>query len=256
MPDEKLPLGAGEDGAAQVVVLGQLLPRVGHLGEHRERHRVLALRAVHRDDHHRAARSTSIWATGSSSCRGRRDTGRRDTVRRDTGSTRYGVDGQAWSLPGSGLRHKQPATSRGDHEILGFHVVLATRALRAARPKAADDAGIDGLLMSDHIFYPKDLSTPYPYSKDGSPIWPPDTPWPDNWVMIGAMAAVTTRIQFGTAVYIAPVRRPVHGGQAGGNSRSRVGEPGQPRSRCGLDARRVRGRPARSTPTAGSASTR
>jgi probable F420-dependent oxidoreductase len=72
--------------------------------------------------------------------------------------------------------------------------------------RAADDAGIDGLLMSDHIFYPKDLTTPYPYSKDGTPIWPPDTPWPDNWVMIGAMAAVTTRIQFGTAVYIAPAR--------------------------------------------------
>jgi probable F420-dependent oxidoreductase len=60
--------------------------------------------------------------------------------------------------------------------------------------------------MSDHVFYPKDLSTPYPYSADGTPIWPPDTPWPDNWVMIGAMAAATSRIEFGTAVYIAPAR--------------------------------------------------
>ena len=60
--------------------------------------------------------------------------------------------------------------------------------------------------MSDHIFYPRDLSTPYPYSPDGTPIWPPETAWPDNWVTIGAMAAVTERLQFGTSVYIAPAR--------------------------------------------------
>lgn len=72
--------------------------------------------------------------------------------------------------------------------------------------RAADDAGIDGMLMSDHVFYPKVLSSPYPYSPDGSPIWPPETAWPDNWVTIGAMAAVTTRIQFATSIFIAPSR--------------------------------------------------
>jgi probable F420-dependent oxidoreductase len=72
--------------------------------------------------------------------------------------------------------------------------------------RAAEDAGIDGILMSDHIFYPKDLATPYPYSADGSPIWPPDTAWPDNWVTIGAMAGATERIRFATSVYIAPAR--------------------------------------------------
>jgi probable F420-dependent oxidoreductase len=72
--------------------------------------------------------------------------------------------------------------------------------------KAADDAGVHGILMSDHIFYPKDLSTPYPYSADGTPIWPPDTAWPDNWVTIGAMAGATERIHFATSVYIAPAR--------------------------------------------------
>jgi len=72
--------------------------------------------------------------------------------------------------------------------------------------KAADDAGVHGILMSDHLFYPQSLQSSYPYSGDGSPIWSPDTPWPDNWVTIGAMAAVTTRILFGTSVYIAPAR--------------------------------------------------
>jgi probable F420-dependent oxidoreductase len=72
--------------------------------------------------------------------------------------------------------------------------------------KAADEAGVHGIMMSDHIFYPRDLATPYPYSADGKPIWPPETAWPDNWVTIGAMAAVTERLHFGTSVYIAPAR--------------------------------------------------
>jgi probable F420-dependent oxidoreductase len=72
--------------------------------------------------------------------------------------------------------------------------------------QAADEAGVHGIVMSDHIFYPRDLSSPYPYSADGTPIWPPETAWPDNWVTIGAMAAVTERLRFGTSVYIAPAR--------------------------------------------------
>ena len=73
---------------------------------------------------------------------------------------------------------------------------------------AAEEAGIYGVTMSDHVFFPKDLRTAYPYTGDGKPIWTPPTPWPDVWVTVGAMAAVTTRLQFGTNVYIAPARDP------------------------------------------------
>src|SRR5439155_1740265 len=52
------------------------------------------------------------------------------------------------------------------------------------------------------------LSTPYPYTPDGSPPFTPGTPWPDPWVLIGAMAAVTTRLRFMTNVYVAPARNP------------------------------------------------
>ena len=74
--------------------------------------------------------------------------------------------------------------------------------------KAADEAGIDGILMSDHIFFPRPLQSPYPYSpyEDRRPVWDAETPWPDVWVTVGAMAAVTTRIQFGSSIYIAPAR--------------------------------------------------
>jgi probable F420-dependent oxidoreductase len=68
-----------------------------------------------------------------------------------------------------------------------------------------DEAGFDGVVCSDHLIYPRELRSPYP-SPSGKPMWPPDTAWPDSWVLIGAMAAVTTRLRFSNAVYVAPAR--------------------------------------------------
>ncbi len=72
--------------------------------------------------------------------------------------------------------------------------------------RAFDEAGYDGMVCSDHMIYPRELSSPYPDSPTGEPMWPPETAWPDCWVQIGAMAAVTTRLRFSNAVYIAPAR--------------------------------------------------
>ena len=69
-----------------------------------------------------------------------------------------------------------------------------------------DEAGYDGMLCSDHMIYPRDLSSPYPGSPSAKPPWPPETAWPDCWVQIGAMAAVTKRLRFSNAVYVAPAR--------------------------------------------------
>jgi probable F420-dependent oxidoreductase len=72
--------------------------------------------------------------------------------------------------------------------------------------KMLDDAGYDGILCSDHMIFPRQLSSPYPDSADGKPGWQPETAWPDPWVLIGAMAAVTRRLRFSNAVYVAPAR--------------------------------------------------
>ncbi|MCU1460485.1 MAG: F420-dependent oxidoreductase [Acidimicrobiales bacterium] len=74
--------------------------------------------------------------------------------------------------------------------------------------RVADGLGYHGIMVSDHVLYPQDIESPYPYSPDGSPIWSPDTAWPDPWVLIGAMAAVTTELRFATNIYIAPARNP------------------------------------------------
>ncbi len=78
------------------------------------------------------------------------------------------------------------------------------QALDVAR--TADRAGYHGITVSDHIAYPKELSSPYPYSKDGRPIWAPETPWPDPWCLISAMAGVTSELRFTTNIYVAPAR--------------------------------------------------
>ena len=74
--------------------------------------------------------------------------------------------------------------------------------------RATDEMGYAGITVSDHIFFPKQLDSRYPYSpyEDGSPIWQPQSDWPDSWCLISAMAAVTKNLRFTTSVYIAPAR--------------------------------------------------
>lgn len=71
--------------------------------------------------------------------------------------------------------------------------------------RAAERLGYDTIAVSDHIFY-TDYDASYPYTETGAPPYEPDTHWPDAWVTIGAMAAVTERVRFATNVYIAPAR--------------------------------------------------
>ena len=74
--------------------------------------------------------------------------------------------------------------------------------------RSADACGYDALAVSDHVVHPQRIETPYPYTEDGVPRFRPDTPWPDPWVAIGAMAAVTERLRFLTNIYVLPLRNP------------------------------------------------
>jgi len=72
--------------------------------------------------------------------------------------------------------------------------------------RAAEHAGFAMVSLSDHVVHPRKIGTKYPYTHDGSLRWEPFTDWPDVWVAIGAMAAVTEHIRFTTSVFVLPLR--------------------------------------------------
>ncbi|GLB65061.1 LLM class F420-dependent oxidoreductase [Dietzia sp. NCCP-2495] len=74
--------------------------------------------------------------------------------------------------------------------------------------KAADELGYSSLALPDHVVDIADIQTPYPYTEDGSRRWATGAEWPDPWVTVGHLAAVTSRVRFFTSVYIAAMRSP------------------------------------------------
>ncbi|MCQ4363007.1 MAG: TIGR03619 family F420-dependent LLM class oxidoreductase [Mycobacterium sp.] len=84
--------------------------------------------------------------------------------------------------------------------------------------RAADELGYDGLGIPDHVVNLETLQTPYPYTKDGSRRWQPFTDWPDPWVLVGALAQVTSRLKFVTTVYIPAMRNPYSAAKAIGTA--------------------------------------
>ena len=72
----------------------------------------------------------------------------------------------------------------------------------------AEEAGFESVAVSDHVVYPSYLESKYPYTPDGVPQFSPEENWPDVWVAISSMAAVTERLRFMTNVYVLPLRNP------------------------------------------------
>lgn len=76
--------------------------------------------------------------------------------------------------------------------------------------KICEEVGFDGAFVSDHMFYPGDYENKYPYSEDGKlDGFTAETAWPDPWVTIASMAAVTERLRFTTFIYILGLRNPI-----------------------------------------------
>jgi probable F420-dependent oxidoreductase len=77
-----------------------------------------------------------------------------------------------------------------------------------ALARRAEELGFHGLMVGDHLIWPAHIRTPYPYSPDGKLFVPPDTPWPDPWVLFAHLASVTQRLQFASNIYLAALRDP------------------------------------------------
>jgi len=75
--------------------------------------------------------------------------------------------------------------------------------------RITEEVGFDGILVSDHLFFPEKLASKYPYTPDGVPGFTPETAWPEPFSLVGAMSSVTRRLRFATMVYILPLRNPL-----------------------------------------------
>jgi probable F420-dependent oxidoreductase len=77
----------------------------------------------------------------------------------------------------------------------------------------AQDAGIDGVMLSEHIVLGPSagakgrMANPRDYAAPGNQD--PATPWPDSIVLMSAIASVTTTLRLIGAAIIAPLRHPV-----------------------------------------------
>jgi probable F420-dependent oxidoreductase len=78
----------------------------------------------------------------------------------------------------------------------------------AMAARACEALGFDGAVLSDHLFFPREPTSKYPYSPDGRHTYDV-LPWPDPFVTIAALGAITTRLRFVTAVYLLALRHPV-----------------------------------------------
>ncbi len=73
----------------------------------------------------------------------------------------------------------------------------------------AESLGYHSAWVSDHIAWPSEISSKYPYSDDGSFAPPPGMPWLDPIGTLFLVAGCTERIRLGTSVLILGYRPPV-----------------------------------------------
>jgi probable F420-dependent oxidoreductase len=75
--------------------------------------------------------------------------------------------------------------------------------------RRAEAAGFESIWMAEHLVFPVEMPSTYPYSETGQPPVYPGSPLYDAWVTLAYIAACTTRIRLGTHVYILPLRHPL-----------------------------------------------
>ncbi len=75
--------------------------------------------------------------------------------------------------------------------------------------RAVEDAGFTSFTIADSICYPEVSDSRYPYTPDGEREFLEDKPFIEPFVLMAAMAAVTTRLRFTTFVVKLPIRNPV-----------------------------------------------
>ena len=72
-----------------------------------------------------------------------------------------------------------------------------------------EDAGFDSIWTSDHVVFPLEVKSRYPFSSDGRITWPVDVDYLEPTVALSAMTSTTSTAELGTSVLILPMRNPI-----------------------------------------------
>ena len=95
----------------------------------------------------------------------------------------------------------------GVHLVASGQMIEGEKIARVAR--RAEELGYDSLWVSDHIIFPTELRSPYPYSPDGKLPLDPTNPLLEPFTVLSYAAAVTKAVKLGTSVVIVPYRDPI-----------------------------------------------
>ena len=74
--------------------------------------------------------------------------------------------------------------------------------------QAAEAAGFDSIWTVEHVVYPDDYTSEYPYDPSGKMAMTPDSPLPDPLIWLTWVASATTTLGLGTGILILPQRNP------------------------------------------------
>ena len=72
-----------------------------------------------------------------------------------------------------------------------------------------ENAGFDSIWVSDHVVFPHEVRSRYPFAPDGRVTWPLDVDYIEPVVALSAIAPATLKAEIGTSVLILPMRNPV-----------------------------------------------
>jgi probable F420-dependent oxidoreductase len=96
---------------------------------------------------------------------------------------------------------------------IGIHAAQLGRRLDADSVRrfavTCDELGVHSLWVSDHVCWPADIRSKYPYTDDGSFPATQDMGWLDPLGTLLFIAGCTRRVRLGTTVLILPYRLPV-----------------------------------------------
>jgi len=78
-----------------------------------------------------------------------------------------------------------------------------------AAAQSAERLGFDSLWMTEHVVWPVEHRSKYPYSRNGTTSVDDTAPLSDPLISLAMAAAATRTIKLGTGVIILPQRNPV-----------------------------------------------